>query len=306
MNKKYIRTFLKSCQFFLGKLHKLGLIFVLTGGMSFSIVSLENRKQFICGYKYIVEYVNSLISLDHFIAITYREKLEDSRITQEEKIDLISILMRYRLLPINEKEGEKCRFFSYLCLPQSPVDALYNLASQYLQKYPSGPAFCHIYYNGAERLFPLLSKECKMAIEKRIQAIPTPLAIAQGGLESAWGTSYFSENGNNFYGIQTTLSSSVATKNNSKCILARRNSRKCVYNFSNIEMNYFIYAQTLNSLRSYISLRELRYQSLSNGDTPCETSLNMANGLSSYATDKKYVPKVKSLVKKICQIIDNC
>lgn len=238
--------------------------------------------------------------------MTYIEKIQNNTLTEEDKISLVSILMRYRLLPITTENTRTCRFFSYLCLPNSQSGALYELSAKYLEENRNGPEFCHIHYHGEETRFSLLSEECLIAIEKRIQAIPVPLAITQGGLESGWGTSRFSINGNNLYGIQTTFSSPEQSQNNPRCIPARRNARRCVYKFSTIETNYFIYAQTLNSARAYIDLRNYRHDSSLNDDTPCETSLKMSEGLSRYAEDPSYLPKVQSTVKKVCLIIDNC
>ncbi len=282
-------------------------IFLQFWCVSLNATFLENRKDFICGYKPVIEYLNSLISLEYSEVMTYMENIQNNiPVEYEDKISLISTLMRYRLLPINPENKQSCRFFHYLCLPNSQPDAIYNLSVNYLQEHRKGPEFCHIHYHGEETRFPLLSEECLMAIAKRIQAIPVPLAVTQGGVESAWGTSRFSTAGNNFYGIQTTFSSATKAQNNPRCIPAKRNPRRCIYKFNTIEMNYFIYAQTLNSSRAYIALRNYRHQSLLNEDTPCETALKMSEGLSNYAEDPNYLPKVQSTIKKVCQIIDNC
>ena len=302
MSGNYILIFIKRCQFFL-----FLQIFFLS--FTTSANTWSERKNFICGYKAVVEYINSLIIRDHDITLHQIEQLQKREITEEEVIELIMTLMRYRFLPINETNG-KCRFFSYLCIQNDPIDEtdtlLYNMAVQYLQNNPNGLNNCHIYSNGREKIFPLFSSECKMAIVKRIRTIPAPLATAQAGLESGWGTSRFSVQGHNFFGMQTTFSSAKRTINHPQCIPAKRNPKRCVYKFNSIETNFFIYTLLLNTYPSYISLRERRYQTELANMSPCDVSLEMATGLNKYAEDPNYVKKVQGTIKKVCQIINDC
>ena len=266
----------------------------------------EERKSFICGYKMLAEYVNSLITLDYNFIMYQIDRLKRNKITEEGKVNLVMTLMRYRLLPLDEDEHRTCRFFSYLCVPEEHTDALRNFATQYLQNNPTGPESCYIHYGGGEKQFPLFSENCLMAIEKRIRPIPVPMAIAQAGLESAWGRSFFSENGHNFFGGQVILSSSTRVRNHPKCIPARRNTRNCVFKFESPEIGFFIYTQMLNSKSPYIGLRELRYESEMNNDTPCEMAQKMAQGLSRYALDPEYVRKVQTTIRAVCRIMEDC
>ncbi len=287
----------KKCQFF--------LIFIALFFLSNIANSSENRKNFICGYKYVFEYINSLITLDRHSTLAYIDQLRNNTITEEGMTELVVTLMRYRLLPINENR-KKCRYYSYMCIPVHTVDTVYEFAETYLQNNPAGPDSCYIRSNGREKTIPIFDEGCREAIEKRIRAIPTPLAVTQAGLESAWGTSNFSNKGNNLFGIQTTFASAKQTQGNSKCIAARRNTKRCVYKFNSIETSAFIYSQLLNSGNAYISLREYRYQAETENDNPCDTASKMANGLSRYAEDPNYVQKIKRTIKSVCQIIDSC
>ena len=288
----------KKCQFF--------LIFLVFFFLSNTTNSLEHRRSFICGYKHVVEYINSLITLDRHSTLAYIEQLQNNTITEEAMTELVVTLMRYRLLPINEHRKNKCRFYSYMCIPVRTVDTVYEFAETYLQNNPAGPTFCHIRSKGREKTVHIFSEDCREAIEKRIRAIPPPLTVTQAGLESAWGTSNFSNQGNNFFGIQTIFASSQQTQSNSKCIAARRNTKRCVYKFNSVETSIFIYSQLLNSSSVYIPLREYRYQSEIESDTPCDMALKMANGLSRYAEDPNYVQKIKRTIKSVCQTIDSC
>ncbi len=294
---------MKKCQFF--------LILFICFVMPFNAKSLsKTQTKFICGYKGVIEYINSLIDRDRQFILHQLEKLRTNKtITETTRMDLTVTLMMYRLLPINEDKKTKCRFFSYLCIknnPTKPINTIYALATKYLQTNLNRPDMCHIYSSGREKTYPLLGEECKMAIEKRVRAISVPLAIAQAGLESAWGTSYFVKNGYNFFGIQTTFPSARQTRNNNQCTVARRSARRCVYKFNSVETSVFIYTQLLNTTSPYISLREHRYQSELAGNEPCDVSLKMAVGLRRYAEDPNYVKKVQNTIKKVCEIIDNC
>ncbi len=301
MNKTQLPIFIKKCQIFL-----VLLLFFL----SFSATgNLNAKKKFICGYKGVVEYINSLIRKDR-LSILHHIQNPQKEWSTKDKEELTVTLMMYRLLPINENKKAKCRFFSYLCVQQNNLsdaqNVLYDSAGKYLKKYPDGPVACHIYSQGKEKTFPLSGEECQKAVKKRVRAVPVPLAVTQAGLESAWGTSYFAKKGYNFFGVQTRFASSRETKNNPKCIPARRFTSKCVYKFTSLETSFFIYAQLLNTGRAYLSLRQKRYQSELAGDMPCEISHKTAGGLKKYATDPNYVKKVRHNIQKICQILKNC
>ena len=298
MNKTQIPIFIKKCQFFLALL-LFFFTFAATG-------KLDKKKKFICGYKGVVEYINSLIRKDRLFILHHLDNPQKN----SANIELTATLMMYRLLPINENKKAKCRFFSYLCVQKSSVseaaNTLYESASKYLNKYPEGPAVCHIYSQGKEKTFPLFGEDCQRAVKKRVRAIPVPLAVTQAGLESSWGSSYFAQKGYNFFGIQTQFSSAQKTKSNPKCVPARRFTSKCVYKFTSVETNFFIYAQLLNTGRAYLSLRNNRYQSELAGDKPCKLSQKAAGGLSKYAADPNYVTKVRNNIQKICQTLKKC
>ena len=278
------------------------LVFFLS--LSFSTSALTQKKDFICGYKAVVEYVNSLISLDQQLILQRRSKLRTQDISKEERRQLVLSLMRYRLLPIKEELG-RCRFYSFLCL-QEQKQSLRQIAEKHLRNQPQGPKACYIRSRGQEQKAPLLSETCESAIKKRVRPIPFPLGIAQAGLESAWGSSYFAKKGYNFFGVQTTFTSARNSINNVKCIPARKNKKKCVYKFDSPENSFFIYSQILNSSNAYIRLRNHRYHSEMDGDPPCKTALKMTQGLDSYATDPKYKSKVRNTIHQICDTVQTC
>ena len=296
MNQTQSLIFIKRSQFFLVI---TSIIF-----LSHFAMGIKDKVPFICGCKTVVEYVNSLISMDRHITLYLIYNLKKGTITRMEKIRLATNLMQYRLLPIDENNNIRCRFYSYFCIPDTNKDVLYDSAVEYLTNNHNTLNSCYIRNRGREQKVSIFSGDCRGAIEKRMRMIPPPLAIAQAGLESAWGTSYFSTNGYNFFGIQTSLSGT--TQNHSKCLPARRNPRRCVYKFRSVESGFFIYSQLLNTSNSYLSLREYRYRSELAENTPCDMSLRMAEGLSRYSEDPNYLQKMQTIIKKVCQIIDSC
>ena len=257
-----------------------------------------------CGYQPVVEYINSRISSDQHFILKARDKLKTGQITDIERLRLTISLMMYRLLPINE-EG-RCHFYNFLCLNKPQQKPLRHVAEQYLENHPQGPRDCYIRNKGKAQKADLLSKACESAIKKRVRPIPFPLGIAQAGLESAWGSSYFAKEGYNFFGVQTTFASAKDSIHNDKCVPARRNNKKCVYKFDSVENSFFIYAQILNSSGSYIRLREQRYQAEIKGAKPCEIALKMVAGLDAYAKDKNYKNKVRNAIHQICDIAPTC
>ena len=274
----------------------------------------EQRKHFVCGYKNVIEYMNSLITVERKLVLNALHSLKrGNSIEPSTQIELVKTLMRYRLLPIDENKPASCRFFSYLCVAGENIvheadiqKTLYGFAIHYLQEQPAGPRACYRHIGKKETKQPLFSLECLEEIEKRIRPIPIPLAISQSGLESSWGKSRFSEKGNNFFGIQTVFSSSKKAKSHLKCVPAKGNSKRCLYKFQSAEDSFFIYSQILNSARAYASLRNHRWNSEKAGGTPCEKAIKMVQGLKHYAEDPNYLKKIGNTVKRVCQIMEDC
>ncbi len=290
--KPELGLFFGRCQFFL-----LFCLFLPAGAGA-------DKKSFVCGYKPVVEYVNSLISLDRALVEYYRAKVGTGAITRVERAKLVRALIRYRLLPIKEEQG-RCRFYSFLCVDHQRK-TIEEMALEYLRKNPNGLASCYIRDGGREREVAFMSDLCTSAIQKRIRPVPFPLGIAQAGLESAWGSSYFAREGYNFFGVQTMFSSSAQSKSNVKCIPARRNNKKCTYKFDSPENSFFIYSQILNSAGAYVRLRDMRYRSEQARDRPCDTALKMVDGLDSYAEDPNYKQKVRSAIRQVCTMLESC
>ena len=285
--------------------YKSQIILSFLFSLSFFTQALTAEKNFICGYKPVVDYVNSRISLDQRLILHYREKLRKGEITESERVRLTLSLIKYRFLPLQEGKAENCRFYSFLCL-QKQSKSLLQIAEAYIQNNPEGPKECYVRQKGSEQTVQFLNSKCELAIKKRVRPIPFPLGIAQAGLESGWGSSYFAKEGMNFFGVQSTLASAQASIQNRNCVPARQNNKKCVYKFDSPENSFFIYSQLLNSSATYANLWDQRYLSEKEGEHPCKTALKMTPGLKAYAEDRKYTNKVQGAIHQVCKTVPNC
>ena len=112
------------------------------------------------------------------------------------------------------------------------------------------------------------------------------ILLAQAALESGWGNSRFSLEGKNLFGIRTydLREPHMLPSNNPKKWGVRVYMHECdsVQHYMNI----------LNSGSAYEKYRELR-------DNGIEDSLLYVETLGAYAADKKYFPKLKSIIKKL-------
>jgi uncharacterized FlgJ-related protein len=110
--------------------------------------------------------------------------------------------------------------------------------------------------------------------------------LAQAALESGWGNSRFSLEGKNLFGIRTydLREPHMLPSNNPKKWGVRVYMHECdsVQHYINI----------INNGSVYEKYRELR-------DNGIEDSLQYVETLGAYAADKKYFPKLKSIIKKL-------
>ena len=110
--------------------------------------------------------------------------------------------------------------------------------------------------------------------------------LAQAALESGWGNSRFSIEGKNLFGIRTydLREPHMLPSNNPKKWGVRVYMHECD--------SVHHYIDILNSGSAYEKYRELR-------DNGIEDSLLYVETLGAYAADKKYFPKLKSIIKKL-------
>jgi len=110
--------------------------------------------------------------------------------------------------------------------------------------------------------------------------------LAQAALESGWGNSRFSLEGKNLFGIRTydLREPHMLPSNNPKKWGVRVYMHEC----DSVQH----YIDILNNGSAYEKYRELR-------DNGIEDSLLYVETLGAYAADKKYFPKLKSIIKKL-------
>lgn len=125
---------------------------------------------------------------------------------------------------------------------------------------------------------------------RRVDVIPPSLALAQAAKESAWGTSGFAREGNNFFG-QWCFEKGCGLVPDE-----RPPGRDYeVEVFTSAEASVDAYMRNLNRHSAYSSLRRIR-EELRSKNEPV-TGKALAQGLEDYsAQGKKYVTQVRALI----------
>lgn len=125
----------------------------------------------------------------------------------------------------------------------------------------------------------------------KIDAVPAALALAQGANESAWGTSRFARQANNYFG-QWCFSKGCGLVPKERNDGATHEVRA----FDHPYQSVVSYLNNLNSHPTYKKLREIRAKTRQKGQTP--TGLEMAEGLVNYSERKhEYVKELQSMIR---------
>ena len=133
------------------------------------------------------------------------------------------------------------------------------------------------------------SDEMFHLLDKKVLPIPTSLALAQAAIESGWGTSRFSTEGNALYG-QWSWSPNSGIKP-----LDASNSQAFVKSFPNLKSSVRSYMRNLNTHFAYKEFRNLRISYIKKGKWP--DGLALASALYPYAeTGDEYVESIKNII----------
>lgn len=125
---------------------------------------------------------------------------------------------------------------------------------------------------------------------KYVDIIPASLVLAQAANESAWGTSRFATEGNNYFG-QWCFRKGCGLVPNSRSDDADHEVRK----FNDARESVFAYIDNLNSNPAYRELRDIRSE-LRNSDSNI-TGLVLVHGLDKYSQrGQEYVDEIESLI----------
>jgi len=131
----------------------------------------------------------------------------------------------------------------------------------------------------------LMNKYRAKSIEElllKVNTVPVSLILAQGAIESGWGTSRFFTEANNIFGIYSFKGT--------RCLKAKK-SKACLKVYDNLYSSVKDYIYNLNVGWAYRKFRELRAKGAD--------IYTLAESLELYSTKKKeYVELVKSVVKK--------
>ncbi|WP_162925882.1 glucosaminidase domain-containing protein [Isoalcanivorax indicus] len=126
---------------------------------------------------------------------------------------------------------------------------------------------------------------------RRLDIVPADLALAQGALESAWGTSRFAEEANNLFG-------QWCFRPGCGVVPARRplGARYEVQKFATVEDAVASYMRNLNTHPTYRELRLLRERQRQEGLKPSGRTL--AAGLGGYAEiGDTYIRHIRSVIR---------
>lgn len=129
----------------------------------------------------------------------------------------------------------------------------------------------------------------------RVDLIPAPLILSQGANESAWGTSRFAKEGNNFFG-QWCYSKGCGI------VPAARNegSTHEVASFKSPQQSVHAYFMNVNRNRAYSELRQIRKQLRTENPnaTEMQRANELANGLMRYSErGHEYVSEIQAMIR---------
>lgn len=127
---------------------------------------------------------------------------------------------------------------------------------------------------------------------KRTDSIPLSLLIAQAALESAWGTSRFAREGNNYFGIWCSRPGcGIVPKQRAE------GATHEVERYSNVTMAVRKYIHILNTRSAFKELRKLRHQQRVSLLSPSGTML--LKGLGKYAKNGgEYMESLEKIIRQ--------
>ena len=145
---------------------------------------------------------------------------------------------------------------------------------------------CEKYSNTCEQIDQAKRDELLV----RVGVIPPSLVLAQGANESAWGTSRFAKQGNNFFG-QWCYSQGCGLVPKQRNAGTKHEVRK----FDSPQQSVGAYIFNLNTGRVYSSIRKQRASARANDINP--SGYDLASGLTKYSErGHEYVKEIKSMI----------
>lgn len=125
----------------------------------------------------------------------------------------------------------------------------------------------------------------------RVDVIPPSLALAQGANESAWGTSRFAREGNNFYGEWCFVAGCGIVPQSREAGATHE-----VADFRSPRESVYRYMANLNRHSAYDELRRIRAEQRRNNDII--RGLSLAEGLSRYSErGSEYIEEIQQMIR---------
>jgi len=135
------------------------------------------------------------------------------------------------------------------------------------------------------------------ALLRRVDTVPSELVLVQAALESAWGTSRFAQQGNNYFGQWCFLPGCGMVPASRPEGAAHEVAR-----FGSVAESVAGYLRNLNTGRAYCRLREIREDLRRQGLTPDAATL--ADGLHPYSErGETYVRDIRSMLRQNEEVI---
>ncbi len=281
---------------------------------------LDRREEFVCKMKVrIKRYMEDLLKDREFMKDYIERKKSNAFISKADKIEMTSLLMRYRLLrnkedicsPYATGAGE-CYFSSArFSVPAELFVRVGETAGKYVDRFGE-PDKC--LFNRRE--YPLSSPQCENEILSRVQPIPAPLILAQAAQESGWGSkdNKWVSDYNNYLGLQIAFSRPSTMSCYKNCRCAGTKKTRCALRFTGVEGCFYEYSMRFNasSNNAYVKFRKAR-ENLQNMDsfddveTQCENARALVPHLKSYAEEEKYIHYICDRVNDdICEMLKKC
>ena len=130
---------------------------------------------------------------------------------------------------------------------------------------------------------------------RRVDVIPEALALSQAANESAWGTSRFARNANNFFGQWCYQSGCGLVPKQRGADMTHE-----VAKFSSVSQSIHRYFMNVNRNKAYQPLRHIRYERRQRGEKILSTqaALKLVQGLTNYSErGQEYVNIISSMIK---------
>jgi Bax protein len=129
-------------------------------------------------------------------------------------------------------------------------------------------------------------------LQSRIDQVPAGLALAQAANESAWGTSRFSQLGNNLFGEWTfTPGTGIIPEGRPEGEIYE------VRRFDTLYDSIRSYLRNLNTHSAYADFRKIRTEIRERGESPSGVAL--AEGLTNYSTRREaYIIDLQNLIRQ--------